>query len=153
VTFQPRHLATRRALLGAALASPLVARWAQAAGLPALAVWKDRSCTCCGGWIAHMRTAGFPAAVAETDDMEAVKRRFAVPDALQSCHTATVDGYVLEGHVPAQDVRRLLTERPAARGLAAPGMPASAPGMDLPGQPYRVILFGTVSGDRVFAQH
>jgi len=100
-----------------------------------------------------MRTAGFPAAVAETDDMEAVKRRFAVPDALQSCHTATVDGYVLEGHVPAQDVRRLLTERPAARGLAAPGMPASAPGMDLPGQPYRVILFGTVSGDRVFAQH
>lgn len=153
--YPQRPLATRRALFGVALAMALVERRARAATLPALAVWKDRSCSCscCSGWASHMRTAGFVATAVETGDMAAIKRRFAVPAALQSCHTATLDGYVLEGHVPAQDVRRLLAERPPARGLAAPGMPASAPGMDMPGQPYRVILFGAASGDRVFAQH
>ena len=85
--------------------------------------------------------------------MVAIKRARGVPDDLQSCHTAVVDGYVIEGHVPASDIVRLLAERPQARGLAAPGMPASAPGMDEPGEPYAVVLFGTPAGDRVYAQH
>jgi hypothetical protein len=73
--------------------------------------------------------------------------------ALQSCHTARAGGYVIEGHVPAGDVRRLLAERPQARGLAAPGMPASAPGMDQPGEAYDVVLFGSPAGERTWARH
>jgi hypothetical protein len=85
--------------------------------------------------------------------MAAIKRARGVPDDLQSCHTAVIDGYIIEGHVPANDVVRLITERPAAKGLSVPGMPASAPGMDQPGEPYTVILFGLSGGNRTFAQH
>ena len=76
-----------------------------------------------------------------------------MPNDLQSCHTAVIDGYVIEGHVPATDVKRLITERPSAKGLAAPGMPSSAPGMDQPGEPYTVILFGTPTGNRTYARY
>ena len=99
-----------------------------------------------------MRAAGFEATVHEVADLQAVKAVNGVPDKLQSCHTATVGGYVVEGHVPASDVRRLLAERPRAKGLAAPGMPPSSPGMDIPGTPYEVILFGG-GADRVWARH
>jgi hypothetical protein len=126
---------------------------AQAATLPPVAVWKDASCGCCGGWIRHMRQAGFNVSTTDTADMDAVKKARNVPDALQSCHTATVGGYVVEGHVPAADIKRLLAEQPLARGLAVAGMPQSAPGMDNPGEPYSVVLFGTPKGDRVYAQH
>lgn len=142
---------TRRGPLLLALAAPSLAR-AQAA--PRVEVWKDRYCGCCDGWIVHMRRAGFAVAAQDRADMPAIKRAQGVPDALWSCHTARIEDYVLEGHVPPADVRRLLAEHPAAKGLAVPGMPAAAPGMDMPGEAYEVILFG-LAGDaqRVFARH
>jgi hypothetical protein len=91
--------------------------------------------------------------VTPVEDMDAVRSAKSVPSDLQSCHTAVVDGYVLEGHVPVGDVKRLLAEHPNARGLAAPGMPQSAPGMDQPGEPYTVVIFGTPAGTRIFARH
>lgn len=150
----PQRFTTRRGVLRLVLAAtaalPLAAR---AATLPSVAVWKDPACGCCGAWIVHMRAAGFTVAVHDTDRMDAVKQVRGVPDALWSCHTAVIGGYVLEGHVPADDVRRLLVEAPSARGLAVPGMPPSAPGMDQPGTPYEVTLFGAPDGDRVYARH
>jgi hypothetical protein len=136
-----------------ALAVPLVARAARADTLPPVTVWKDPSCGCCGAWVQHMRTAGFSVTLHETADMPAVRRARGIPDALQSCHTAVIDAYLVEGHVPSDDIKRLLRERPEAKGLAAPGMQASAPGMDQPGEPYTVVLFGTPSGDQVYAHH
>ncbi|MBI3114302.1 MAG: DUF411 domain-containing protein [Rhodospirillales bacterium] len=117
-------------------------------------VYKSPSCGCCGGWVDHMRANGFTVAVKERDDLTPVKARLGVPDSLQSCHTAEVGGYVVEGHVPAADIRRLLAERPRARGLAVPGMPAGSPGMEDGGrkEAYRVILFG--DGEHsVYARH
>lgn len=143
----------RRSLLGFGLAAAaLPVSVVRAAQGPALQVWKDPSCGCCEGWVRHMRAAGFEATVHEVADLQAVKAVNGVPDKLQSCHTATVGGYVVEGHVPAADVRRLLAERPRAKGLAAPGMPPSSPGMDIPGTPYEVILFGG-GADRMWARH
>ncbi|HYG90908.1 MAG TPA: DUF411 domain-containing protein [Azospirillum sp.] len=122
---------------------------AQAAG--GVTVWKAASCGCCGNWVEHMRKAGFTVTVHEVDDVDPVKARLGVPGALQSCHTAEIDGYVLEGHVPADSVARLLRERPTAKGLAVPGMPQGSPGMETGvKEPYRVVLFGTPDGARVY---
>lgn len=145
---QPR----RRALL-MTLALALPARL-QAQSLPRVEVWKDRSCGCCNGWVVHMRRAGFVVAAQDVADMAAVKAAQGVPELLWSCHTACIGDYVVEGHVPPGDMRRLLAERAAARGLAVPGMPAGAPGMDGRGGPYEVVLFGLrEGGQRVFARH
>jgi hypothetical protein len=136
--------------LAAVVASPFSVR----AEAPAVVeVWKSPSCGCCGGWIKHMQASGFAVTVHDVADVDPIKRMVGVPDRLHSCHTAKIDGYVLEGHVPAADVRRLLAERPAARGLSVPGMPQSAPGMDNPGQPYEVVLFGPDRADAVYARH
>jgi hypothetical protein len=120
-------MTSRRTFVLALAALPLAAR-AQPA--PALLVYKSPGCGCCGEWEKHMRAHGFAVESRLADDIAGVKRRLGVPDALASCHTAVVAGYVVEGHVPAQDVRRLLRERPRAIGLAVPGMPAGAPGME-----------------------
>jgi len=120
---------------------------------PALAVWKSPTCGCCGGWIDHVRAAGFAVSVHDVADPWEVKSRLGVPEVLGSCHTAMVDGYVIEGHVPAADIVRLLKERPAARGLAVPGMPQSAPGMDIPGHPYEVLMFDDGGGSRSYTRH
>ncbi len=155
----------RRGLFGLALAAApgaLAVRWVAAQSdtpsgadtVPRVVVWKDPNCGCCGGWAQQMRRAGFPVAERTSGDLGSIKQARGVPDHLVSCHTAAVDGYVVEGHVPAADILRLLRQRPAARGLAAPGMPAVAPGMDQrSGEPYRVVLFGTAGGDRAFARH
>ncbi|HEU5480678.1 MAG TPA: DUF411 domain-containing protein, partial [Candidatus Tumulicola sp.] len=117
-------------------------RAAIAAPAPSIDVYKSPACGCCGQWVRHMRGNGFSVVVHDVGDLDAVRARAGVPRALASCHTAWVGGYVLEGHVPALDVRKLLAERPKAVGLTVPGMPASAPGMDLPGAiPYDVLLF------------
>jgi hypothetical protein len=100
-----------------------------------------------------MQGAGFSVRASGVADMAVIKKARGVPDDLWSCHTAVIDGYVIEGHVPATDILRLLDERPTAKGLAVPGMPASAPGMDQPGEAYTVTLFGTPDGNRTFAQH
>lgn len=141
------------ALGAVAFAAPvLTAR--SAAAEQEVQVWKSPSCGCCKGWVEHMRSAGFPVKVHDVDDVEPVKALSGVPDRLASCHTAMVGGYVVEGHVPAADVRRLLAERPKARGLSVPGMPADAPGMDMrTGAPYEVVLFGAEGGDKVYARY
>jgi hypothetical protein len=137
-------LATRRTMLVmTASAVACFATGASAQSKSPIKVWKDPNCGCCTGWVEHLRSNGFVAAVTDSADMQAVKVRLGVTEELASCHTAEIAGYVIEGHVPAQAIRRLLTEKPAARGLAVPGMPIGSPGME-GGTPevYEVILFG-----------
>ncbi|MDF2688578.1 MAG: twin-arginine translocation signal protein [Microvirga sp.] len=125
------------------------------AGLPKVVVSKDPNCGCCSGWVDHLKAAGFPVEVITTPQVNRVKTRLGVPDDLASCHTAEVGGYVVEGHVPADAIKRLLTERPQAKGLAVPGMPAGSPGMEVTGvndDTYDVVLFGP-SGQRTFARY
>ena len=95
-------------------------------------VSKDPNCDCCGGWVAHLRDAGFTVSVTDTNDLGAVKVRLGVPADLAACHTGEIAGYTIEGHVPASIVRRLLRERPLAKGLAVAGMPVGSPGMEVP---------------------
>lgn len=116
-----------------------------------VSVWKSPSCGCCEGWVRHMRDAGYSVTVHELDDVDPVKDRLGVPGPLRSCHTAVVDGYVLEGHVPADSVARLLRERPSGKGLAVPGMPQGSPGMETGvKEPYAVVLFGAPAGSTVY---
>ena len=108
-----------------------------------ITVHKDPNCGCCSGWVDHLRAAGFSVDVQETADLVRVRQRYGVPPELTACHTAIVGGYVIEGHVPALAIRRLLAQRPDVKGIAVPGMPIGSPGMEggTP-QPYAVILFG-----------
>ncbi len=98
---------------------------------PQVEVWKSPTCGCCKDWVAHMEANGFSVKTYETGN-NAVRARLGLPQELGSCHTALVKGYVIEGHVPAREVKRLLAERPKALGLSVPGMPVGAPGMDGP---------------------
>lgn len=118
-------------------------------------VFKSPSCGCCGAWIAHMRAADFTVKVTEVADAWAARKRLGLPDRYASCHTATVGGYVLEGHVAAADVKRLLATKPKALGLAVPGMPPSAPGMDVSGRtdPYQVLLVDASGQSSVYASY
>jgi hypothetical protein len=119
-----------------------------------LVVYKSATCGCCKNWVEHMRHAGFTVVVHDTDDVQPVKDESGVPTALRSCHTALVGKYVIEGHVPAPDVRRLLRERPAVAGLAVPGMPAGSPGMEAAtSERYDVMTFGGPGAQRVYASH
>jgi hypothetical protein len=102
--------------------------------LPKMTVTRDPNCGSCGNWVKHIKAAGFPVEVAQVDDVLPLKAKLGVPGALISCHTAEIGGYVIEGHVPAEVVKRLLVERPNAIGLAVPGMPVGSPGMEVPGQ-------------------
>lgn len=125
--------------------APAATAAAPAADAPLLAVHKSPTCGCCIVWMAHLRDAGLRTEAHDTDALAAFKREAGVPEDLQSCHTAVVEGYFIEGHVPAADIQRLLAERPDARGLAVPGMPLGSPGMEVPsGQvmPYTVFLVG-----------
>jgi hypothetical protein len=137
-----QNLSRRRALTLLALVSfstPSLASESK------IAVTKDPSCGCCGGWVDHLRASGFSVDVVETSSMSRVKEQLGVPANLWSCHTAETGAYVLEGHVPAHAIRRLLAEKPAARGLAVPGMPIGSPGMEVegsPNEPYDVVVFG-----------
>lgn len=146
---------TRRAALTAAVASlmtPLLApRIAWGATL-SITVHKDPNCGCCVGWVDHLRTNGFTAKVIDTGTIERVKARLGVPDNLAACHTAEIDGYVIEGHVPARAIAKLLAERPKIRGLAVPGMPAGSPGMGGEPEAYDVIAFGD-GATRVFGRY
>lgn len=124
--------------------------------LPVVVVHKSESCGCCGLWVEHMQQAGFPVQVRNLDNVNPVKERVGVPFGKGSCHTAEVGGYFVEGHVPAADIKRLLLEQPAARGLVVPGMPAGSPGMEMPDgrvQPYVVELVREDGGTEPFAHH
>ena len=123
----------------------------QAQEVPLVTLYKNPTCACCSDWAEHMRENGFRVEVEEGVSLAAVKQRHGVPRSLASCHTALVDGYALEGHVPADAVRRLLAERPDVTGLAVPGMPAGVPGM--PGEglaPYDVLAFEADGATRVY---
>lgn len=112
-------------------------------GLPLALVHKSPSCGCCGLWVDHLKSAGFPVEVQDSEDVVPVKRRLGVPFGKGSCHTAEIAGYFIEGHVPVEDIKRLLAEKPDAKGLVLPGMPAGSPGMESPdgtSQPFTVEL-------------
>lgn len=117
-------------------------------------VARSATCGCCTAWIEHVRRAGFVVRETVREDLDVVKAQLGVPSDLRSCHTATLDGFVIEGHVPAADIRRMLQERPAAIGLAVAGMPGGSPGMEVAGQAeaYEVALFGA-AGREVFARY
>lgn len=149
----------------AATARPMPAQSAAAPHAPAIVpattpmpitVYKTPTCGCCASWVDHLRANGFAVTVVDRDDLTDIKSRFGVRDDLASCHTAVVGDYVVEGHVPAADVRRLLAERPAAVGIAVPGMPVGAPGMEMPGTPadrYDVVSFDGGGATGVFSSH
>lgn len=125
-----------------------------AADTGTLVVYKSATCGCCKEWVARMKDAGFRVVVHDTDDLDAVKSASNVPPDLRACHTAVIGKYVIEGHVPASDIRRLLREAPAIAGVAVPGMPTGSPGME-GGVPerYDVVGFGGSAARRVFASH
>lgn len=126
-------------------------RQAEAVG-PAITVYKSPSCGCCTGWVEHLEADGFDVSVVEQADLRAVMARYGVPNALAACHTAVVDGYVVEGHVPAAVIRRFLADPPAgAVGIAVPGMPVGSPGMEGPNpQPYDVFAFDEQGGAELY---
>ncbi|HSW28550.1 MAG TPA: DUF411 domain-containing protein [Longimicrobiales bacterium] len=122
------------------------------APLPTVLVYKTESCGCCNAWVDHLRAAGFTVDTRNVVDLMSVKRDAGVPASHASCHTALVDGYVVEGHVPADQIERLLAERPEVAGLAVPGMPVGSPGMEGPGaKPYQVLAFGRQGESSVYA--
>lgn len=125
------------------------------AGLPPVVVYKSPTCGCCEAWVGHMQDAGFPVQVRDLQDLSTIKAEVGVPAGQGSCHTARIGGYFVEGHVPGNDVKRLLAERPNARGLTVPGMPQGSPGMEQghPDEPYDVLLVAKDGSTSVFAHH
>jgi hypothetical protein len=119
-----------------------------------VSVFKSATCGCCAKWVEHLRASGFAPTATNVDDLDAVKTKYHVPQAVQTCHTAIVGGYVIEGHVPASDIKRLLKERPAISGLAVGGMPTGSPGMEggTP-RPYDVLSFDKQGNTHVYASH
>ncbi len=154
---------TRRTFVAQTAALALVAAGARrlwgrpdAGPATAITVYKSATCGCCAKWVDYLKENGFAPTVHDQEDMDATKDDLGVPKAVRSCHTALLGRYVVEGHVPAADLRRLLAERPAVAGLAAPGMPAGSPGMATPGAPheaYEVLAFGRDGKTTVFAKH
>lgn len=136
------------------LAAALFAGASWAVSAQEVTVYKSPTCGCCGGWVEHMKAAGFKVKTIDQADVQPMKTKLGVPMKMNSCHTAVVEGYVIEGHVPGSDVRRLLKEKPKVKGLAAPGMPPGSPGMDLPNSPpYDVIAFDGKGGEQVYSRH
>jgi hypothetical protein len=125
--------------LAGACGLPALAQARQAA--PVIEVYKSEACGCCGAWVEHLKANGFAARVTNVDNPSDYRERAGIPNQLGSCHTALVGGYAIEGHVPAAEIKRLLAEKPKARGLAVPGMPLGSPGMEGPRKdPYDVFL-------------
>lgn len=156
---------TRRRLFGIGLAAAAIALvalgtasfgWRGKGSEPGtVVVYKSATCNCCSKWVEHLRQAGLKVEVHNENAMNPLKAKLGVPPDLASCHTALVNGYVIEGHVPASDIQRLLTERPQAKGLAVPGMPIGSPGMEQGDRidPYEVLLFSDTGKPQVFAVH
>jgi hypothetical protein len=143
-----------RKLILAAAVTALSAGGAGAQSAPAVAVFKTATCGCCAKWVEHLRASGFAPTATDVEDINAVKAKHNVPRAVQSCHTALVGGYVIEGHVPASDIKRLLKERPAISGIGVAGMPAGSPGMESPNpQQYDVLSFDKQGKTRVYSTH
>ncbi len=147
-------------IVGTAVAAALIAAvgdgWNPFRTGPQIVVYRDPPCRCCVDWIHYLRGKGFDVQERVTTDLRGTRRRFGVPEALASCHTAVVDGYVIEGHVSAEDIGRLLKERPAIRGLAVPGMPGISPGMErysTERESYDVLSFASDGRSEAFSHH
>jgi len=124
------------------------------AAAPAVSVYKTRTCGCCAKWVDHLKANGFAPTVTDVPSTAEYRKQYGVPEQLQSCHTAVVGGYTIEGHVPAADIHRLLKQKPKAKGLAVPGMPMGSPGMEgARVDPYSVLLFSTDGRTTVFQKH
>ena len=145
---------TQILILSAALATTTAALPADrpTAG-PAITVYHSPTCGCCRKWVDYLKAEGFTVKSIEQEDLTDIKAELGVVPKLRSCHTAVIAGYVVEGHVPAADIRRLLSEKPKLTGLTAPGMPQSAPGMDAGKTPYEVLAFDAKGTTTVWAQH
>ena len=156
-TQQPAAAATTEVQVPAQAAAPPAATTPVAdPSLPLVTVHKNASCGCCVLWVEHMQAAGFRVDVRNIDNMEPVKSRLGIPVGKGSCHTAEVGGYFVEGHVPAEDVKRLLADKPDAKGLVLPGMPMGSPGMEMPDgrtEPYTVEIVDRQGATSAFAQH
>jgi hypothetical protein len=129
---------------------------ASPAGATPITIYKSKSCGCCANWVGYVREAGFETTIRDEDDMDAIKDQLGVPEQVRSCHTAVVDRYLVEGHVPVPDIRRLLSEKPKLLGLAVPGMPPGTPGMAAPGAPiagFDVIGFTSDGSTRTIARY
>lgn len=126
-----------------------------AANAAALTIYKSASCGCCSKWVEHVEKHGFTVTVVNVDDVMAVKAKAGIPDKLVSCHTSMVGGYVIEGHVPAEDIKKLLAQKPKAKGIAVAGMPMGAPGMEHGDhrQPFETILLKSDGSTAIFARH
>lgn len=121
---------------------------------PIITVYKDPDCGCCKAWVEYLRKHGYRVDAKDTREMNTIKANLGVPQSLVSCHTALVGGYIIEGHVPAEDIARLLKQKPKIAGLAVPGMPAGSPGMEGPPPVhYQVIAFSRSGKTSVFASH
>ncbi|MGE3955831.1 MAG: DUF411 domain-containing protein [Vicinamibacterales bacterium] len=149
MSIQKPDTISRRSLLGLAVAAALP--WVSGIRLaaqakPQMTVYKSSTCGCCSKWVEHMQANGFDVKAIDVDDLDKVKRERGVPRAAESCHTGIVNGYLVEGHVPAAAVKKMLAEKPAFAGIAVPGMPIGSPGMEVPsGQKDR---FDVVSFDK-----
>jgi hypothetical protein len=131
-------------------------RWASAAAATPVTVYKSRTCGCCAKWVDHLRAEGFDPRVHDEETMDQIKDELGVPQAVRSCHTALAGKYLIEGHVPARDIRKLLRYRPKVAGLAVPGMPGGTPGMAEPGtQPsgFEVVAFQLDGKTELFARY
>jgi hypothetical protein len=139
------------------LGAAALAAGAHEHGAPvAVTVYKNAQCGCCNNWVEHLRKNGFNVTAKDVDDLGAIKSKLGVPASLGSCHTAIVGSYVVEGHVPAADIRKLLAEKPKVAGIGVPGMPMGSPGMEVSGMPadkYEVTAFAKNGKQRVFAAH
>jgi hypothetical protein len=141
--------------IGVAAVLGLVVFWNASGAAPSIAVYKDANCGCCSLWVEHLRANGFEVTVQDVENMNDYKDQYGVPGPLRSCHTGIVDGYTIEGHVPASEIRRLLDERPDARGLSVPGMPLGSPGMEAGPrrQRYDVLLFDDAGNTSVYEEY
>ena len=143
---------TRLAIL-MAVSAIAISAFSASPTLPEMTVYKSPTCGCCSKWVDHVKAAGFTVKTIDQSDLSELKADLGVTKALSSCHTALVGGYVIEGHVPAADIQRLLKEHPKIVGLAAPGMPGAGPGMDTSKEPYDVLAFDSAGKTTVWAHH
>jgi hypothetical protein len=150
-TIDRRHvLLALAASLGAADARRVFAGTA----LPAMAAYRNPGCGCCGNWAKLMKQAGFNITMLDDADLQARRTALGVPPSLAGCHLAQIESYIIEGHVPVEDILKLLRERPAARGLAVPGMPSGSPGMEGgEAEKYDVLIFSADGGSKIYSSH
>ena len=142
---------------GAVACTPAAPSQSVGANAPSvITVYKSPTCGCCDGWIEYVQNHGYRVRVEQIADVTSIKNRYQIPVELQSCHTSLVAGYVVEGHVPIEALEQLLAERPSVKGIAVPGMPIGAPGMEQPGvaaEPYEVLTFDAAGNTAVFSRH